>query len=209
MWVVKLGGSLLGASELKGWLDVLAGRHNVRLVIVPGGGIFAEAVREAQSISGFGDAEAHHLALLAMDQYALALNAMQPSLRTASTDLEIIEGCRQHRVILWLPSKMVLANETLPKSWELTSDSIAAWLAAKLHAERLVLVKTIPPPEDATTLDQLSLAGYVDACFPEYASHLGCPIQFMHRASFKGFADVLAGVSLPRKSHSEEESWIN
>ena len=68
MWVVKLGGSLLGSPELKQWLDTLVTHSDGRVLIVPGGSLFADAVREAQAVSGVDDVLAQRLALLAMDQ---------------------------------------------------------------------------------------------------------------------------------------------
>ena len=50
MWIVKLGGSLLGAEELTHWLELLARYSDGKIIIVPGGGIFADAVREAQKL---------------------------------------------------------------------------------------------------------------------------------------------------------------
>ena len=40
-----------------------------------------------------------------------------------------------------LPAALPL--DALPASWEVTSDSIAAWVAAQIGAERLVLVKGV------------------------------------------------------------------
>jgi len=80
MWVVKLGGSLLGSPELPRWLDTLVQVSDGKVVIVPGGGIFADAVREAQKLAHVSDATAHHLALCAMDQFGLLLAGMNPSL---------------------------------------------------------------------------------------------------------------------------------
>jgi aspartokinase-like uncharacterized kinase len=45
MWVVKLGGSLLGSPELPRWLDTLVKISDGKVLIVPGGGMFADAVR--------------------------------------------------------------------------------------------------------------------------------------------------------------------
>lgn len=142
MWVVKLGGSLLGAPELANWLETLVKFSDGKVVIVPGGGLFANAVREAQQITNMSDALAHQLALLAMDQYGLLLTGLNPALVTARSELEISERGWQHRAIVWLPSKMVLADDTIPKNWEITSDSLSAWLANKLGAEQLILVKS-------------------------------------------------------------------
>lgn len=142
MWVIKLGGSLLGSPELAKWLETIVNHCDGHVIIVPGGGLFANSVREAQKISNMSDATAHQLALLAMDQYGIMLAAMNPQLVTASTELEIAERGWQHRGIVWLPSKMVLADDSVPKNWQVTSDSLAAWLANKLDAQQLIIVKS-------------------------------------------------------------------
>jgi aspartokinase-like uncharacterized kinase len=142
MWVIKLGGSLLGAPELLRWLELLVKFGDGKVVIVPGGGLFANSVREAQQISNASDEVAHQLALLAMDQFGILLASMNPGLVTASCELELAERGWQHRGIVWLPSKMVLADASIPQNWQVTSDSLSAWLANKLGAEQLILVKS-------------------------------------------------------------------
>ena len=142
MWIVKLGGSLLGAEELTHWLELLARYSDGKIIIVPGGGIFADAVREAQKLTHLDDKSVHKLAVMAMDQYGELLASLNPKIVTASSELEIAERGFQHRAIIWLPSKMVCADESIPANWQVTSDSLAAWLAAKLNAEHLVLVKS-------------------------------------------------------------------
>jgi len=142
MWVIKLGGSLLGAPELLRWLELLVQFGDGKVVIVPGGGLFANSVREAQKISNISDEVAHQLALLAMDQFGILLAGMNSGLVTASSELELAERGWQHRGIVWLPSKMVLADASIPQSWQVTSDSLSAWLANKLGAVQLILVKS-------------------------------------------------------------------
>jgi aspartokinase-like uncharacterized kinase len=197
VWVLKLGGSLLGTAELQSWLDMLASQSEGRVVIVPGGGMFADAVREAQRMAGFDDAAAHHAALLAMDQYGLALKAMQPALVTASSELEIAERSWQHRTIVWLPSAMVLADESIPRTWDVTSDSLAAWMAAKVGAERLVLVKHADKLSATMPAALLAAAGLLDAAFGEFAGNLACPIHVVGKSDYAGFSSALAGDSLP------------
>jgi 5-(aminomethyl)-3-furanmethanol phosphate kinase len=197
MWVVKLGGSLLGTPELQSWLDMLASQSDGRMVIVPGGGVFADAVREAQQTSGFDDGTAHHAALLAMDQFGLVLKSLQPKLVTASSELEIAERSWQHRAIVWLPSLMALADEAIPQNWDITSDSLAAWLAAVLEAERLVLVKSAAFAPDQASLARLSATGIVDAAFPEFAARLSGPIHIVGKSAHADFAVALAGGPLP------------
>ena len=86
MWVVKIGGSLLGTPELERWLEIFVKYSDGHIVIVPGGGIFADAVREAQKLTKISDACAHKLAVLAMDQFGLLLANMNPLLATARTE---------------------------------------------------------------------------------------------------------------------------
>ena len=73
MWVVKLGGSLLGSPELIKWLALVAQHGDGKVVIVPGGGLFANSVREAQMITNVSDAVAHKMALLARCRQPLQL----------------------------------------------------------------------------------------------------------------------------------------
>ncbi|MGZ8258178.1 MAG: amino acid kinase family protein [Methylotenera sp.] len=174
MWVVKLGGSLLGSPELARWLEVLVKFSDGKVVIVPGGGLFADAVREAQQLSKTSDAIAHKLAVIAMDQFGLLLAGMNPALATASSELEIAECGWQHRGIVWLPSKMVLADDTIPKNWEVTSDSLSAWLASKLDAEQLILVKSKPltayPKLAQIPLQKLVEDELIDSQFVDFTS---------------------------------------
>ena len=69
MWVVKLGGALERDGDLRAVLDTLAGAGAGRLVIVPGGGTFADLVRERQRNWRFDNGTAHAMAVLAMAQY--------------------------------------------------------------------------------------------------------------------------------------------
>ena len=56
--VVKVGGSYAFSSALKSWIDAVAACAG-RVVVVPGGGPFAETVRVAQPKMGFDDRAAH------------------------------------------------------------------------------------------------------------------------------------------------------
>ena len=168
VWVVKIGGSLLGSPELERWLGLFAKFSDGNIIIVPGGGVFADAVRDAQKLSKISDACAHKLAVLAMDQFGLLLANMNPELAVARTEMEIDERIWQHRCIIWLPSQMVLADDSIPKSWEVTSDSIAAWLAEKVNAQQLVLVKSDKPAGAELSLRMMSESGVVDQAFSDF-----------------------------------------
>lgn len=191
MWVVKLGGSLLGSPELPRWLDMLAKHGDGRIVIVPGGGIFANAVREAQALTHIDDATAHHLSLLAMDQYGLLLNNLCPQLATASCELELSERSWQHRAIVWLPSHMVLADDTIPCTWDVTSDSLAAWLACKMNAERLILIKSINEQSLDCDGGKLVQHNIVDKHLPCFVGKGNFECWVASRSSYHAFENAL------------------
>ena len=163
--VVKLGGSLAFAPALTEWLAALAAGGG-RAILVPGGGPFADQVRDAQSRRPFDDATAHRMALLAMEQYGLMLCGLHPALRPAASRAAIARLRRQGLVPVWLPSVMALGRPEIAESWNVTSDSLAAWLAGVLCLRQLVLVKSAPPPEPATA-ERLAAAGYVDPMLPD------------------------------------------
>lgn len=79
MLVVKLGGSLYNTAELQHWLTTLEKYSKQQsILIVPGGGPFAEHVRTAQNLHHFDDNHAHHMALLAMTQFAILIAGIEP-----------------------------------------------------------------------------------------------------------------------------------
>ena len=164
--VVKIGGSHAGAAHLRPWLDALAGCGG-RAIIVPGGGPFADAVRVAQAQIGFSDAAAHEMALYAMAQFGLVLCDMQPALRMASSRAEMRRVIASGLMPVWAPAEMALRAKDIPASWDVTSDSLAAWLAGCVGAKRLLLVKH-GTFTDAASASALAARGVVDPLFPRF-----------------------------------------
>jgi aspartokinase-like uncharacterized kinase len=172
LWVVKLGGSLAHSSHLKRWLSILSSAGSA-VVIVPGGGPFADQVRALQKRRRFDDATAHHMALLAMEQYGRMLVGLQPGLCAAASRAEIARARRAGLAAVWMPTRMVLADSAVAASWDITSDSLAAWLARKLKADRLVLVKSMALPASNVLAAALARRGIVDPAFPGYFARCG------------------------------------
>ncbi len=207
MWVIKLGGSLLGTPELNGWLDVIARHGDGKIIIVPGGGILADAVYESQMLSGVDDLVAHKMAVRAMDQYGILLAGLNNELVTAASDLEIAERGWQHRAIVWLPSSMVIADDSIPTTWELTSDSLAAWLAQKLNADHLILVKSERPSMDQISLERLTKEGFVDEHFGDYIVGQNFGTWVMSKQDFALFNDGLSEETLISTGLPVRCSW--
>jgi 5-(aminomethyl)-3-furanmethanol phosphate kinase len=181
-WILKLGGSLAGSPHLSAWLDATTAGAG-RVVVVAGGGPFADAVRVAQVAGNFDDATAHRMALLAMEQYATMLlgNGDIAHFTPAASRRAILATLRRDRIPIWLPSRMVLAQRDIEASWNVTSDSLAAWLARTLGASALILVKASGTgvPCDA---DGLARDGVVDRAFPEYLARCGCECRILGAA---------------------------
>jgi len=141
--VVKIGGSLLPIAGALGTVAaavaMVAGRH--RILVVPGGGPFADQVRDVELTVPLGDSAAHWMAVLAMDQFAYLLAANVAGARLVETLAEAHAALGTGAVPVLAPSRWLREADPLPHSWAVTSDSIAAWVAGATGAPRLVLVK--------------------------------------------------------------------
>lgn len=164
-WVVKLGGSLMQSRFLPLWLDLLQEHGDRGIVIVPGGGVFADHVRQLQQRWRFNDKVAHKLALRAMEDYGLVLQALAGSLVVTRTRGEIEKAVSKGKTALWFPHDMAADNRELAASWDITSDSLALWLAEKLGIRQLLIVKSNVPVNRNFTVESLSQGGYLDAAF--------------------------------------------
>ena len=197
VWVVKLGGSLANSPELPRWLDVIATAGAGKVVLVPGGGPWADEVRAAQKREGFDDRVAHRKALRAMEQYGKALVGMQANLVPAAGIAEIHEALRNSQVPVWMPCEMVVADPYIPESWDVTSDSLAAWLTGRLRAQDLVLVKSGEFGGGRADATEMAERGWVDACFPQFAAAAGCAVHVMSRYGYHRFGRMLKpGISV-------------
>jgi 5-(aminomethyl)-3-furanmethanol phosphate kinase len=187
--VVKLGGSLAKARTLRGWLKALS-RGKGRAVVVPGGGAFADTVRAEQERLHLSDRAAHRMALLAMEQYALALADICAEMTACASEQDLRDALARGSIPVWLPATMALADPEIPESWDVTSDSLAAWLAARLGAARLVLVKSTAAPRP---LDPAALAerGLVDRLFPRFLDAAQLRLDWVGPGEEDRLADLL------------------
>ena len=166
--VLKIGGGVLSKA---GALDlvieaVTAFRIGRRVVVVPGGGPFADAVRQMFKRVSIGEDAAHWMAVLGMDQYAHALAARIPGAALVEQSAAITAALAAGELPVLAPYRWLRASDPLPHSWDVTSDSIAAWFAGALGARRVVLIKAAR--RDAPTL----VDGYFLRALPPGVEHL-------------------------------------
>jgi hypothetical protein len=162
-------------------LDALADSN---VVIVPGGGPFADQVRSVQRRWSFGDATAHAMALLAMGQYGLMLSGLCPKLGTARDIRELRALAESGRATVWLPDLSLIDDTSIPASWDVTSDSLAAWLAGCLSAANLLLVKSAAIPSGAASYGELLAQGMVDDAFEYFSSDAAFAAWLGHRQDY-------------------------
>lgn len=122
--VVKLGGSLFDSAPDIIPVLLASGRT---LFIVPGGGLFADAVRKNR----VDDDYAHWMAVAAMDQYGWFI----ASKGIPTTTLMQVP----QKTVVFLPYCCMQKHDPLPHTWDVTSDSIAAWIADILKLDLLLL----------------------------------------------------------------------
>lgn len=177
--VHKLGGSLLSLAGLPDIIRQIAGRRADRgALIVVGGGAAADLVRGWDTVHQLGDERAHWLALEAMRLNESLLHALMPELRPVRNAKQISAAVRDGVIGLLCADCFVrwgeaLGHPPLPRSWDVTSDSIAAWAAKTLGAAELVLLKSAPLPPGAT-FEEAARAGLIDTRFAELVRPVPC-----------------------------------
>ena len=142
--VLKVGGSLSHGENLASLCQKISslGRR-YSLLVVPGGGQFADQVREAYRRYNLSETAAHRMALLAMDQYGYLLNQLIPGSSFTTNLLSARQVVESGQVAVLLPSELVIQADPLPHSWKVTSDTIAAWVAHTAGCQRLILLKDV------------------------------------------------------------------
>jgi probable H4MPT-linked C1 transfer pathway protein len=139
--VVKIGGSLL--ADPRQWRTAIAAlaAASQPLVVVPGGGPFADAVRGVDAAFTLTDDAAHWMAIAGMDQHAEMIVATGDAFVRVHDAPGIERALHRGLIAVIAPLQWLRAADPLPHSWDITSDSIAAWIASRINATRLVLIK--------------------------------------------------------------------
>jgi 5-(aminomethyl)-3-furanmethanol phosphate kinase len=139
--VVKIGGGLLREGGLEGLRRACAEVTEIAtrrpVLVVPGGGPFADAVRAVDAEIGLSDGVAHRLAMQAMDQLGTILAPMLPEAEPFA-DLVAPRALGVLAV-----ARAFTGRPDVPESWAVTSDSLAVLAAAEIGADEAVLLKPV------------------------------------------------------------------
>ena len=176
--VVKVGGSLFELPDLSErfhrWLVDQAPAHHV---LIAGGGELVEQVRTWHSRSPLREGTAHWICIDLMSVTARLLHETLPEFPLVEDEQFLLEHLHEPRSAIFDPSHWLrereptLQGQSLPETWDVTSDSIAARLAISLQAVELVLLKSSLPSGE---LDFAALAdsGFVDRFLPAMQTEL-------------------------------------
>ncbi len=137
MWIIKIGGSWIKNSNLEKLIKLLVNLENQKFVIIPGGGIFADSVRESSKINNIPDNVSHFMALKSTEIFGYMIKSFERKIHIT----ESIDNFKEKN--LWLPSKILKNEKNFKKDWESTSDSVATWLYSKISSRGLIFVKSI------------------------------------------------------------------
>lgn len=174
LFVVKVGGSLLDWPQLPRRLTQwLANRPAGLHLLVAGGGALCDVIRQTDERFSLGEERSHWLCIDALSIAARILARLLGDLPV----IEALDSVQQRRVeardgtstYVFDPRPFLYAVEpkqagqTLPHSWDVTTDSIAARVAECLGAESLVLLKSCDTL--TTTVEAACAAGFVDRHF--------------------------------------------
>ena len=143
--MVKVGGSLaLYPEKLRALctkLTEMSQKH--KLIIVPGGGEFADVIRSLDTRFFLSCGVSHKMAILGMDQYGLLLSDLMPNSVVVSKLEEIEYSFEMGKLPIFLPSNLLLKDDPLENSWNVTSDAIALYIANKLETNQVLLITNV------------------------------------------------------------------
>jgi hypothetical protein len=184
--IYKLGGSLLSLNDLDRRLASLfklpvplpsqsIGDRSLDRAVLVGGGGAADLVRGWDRTHRLGGERSHELALSAMVLNAQFVNAVLPNSVLVAKRSSLRKACAQGAIAVLDPRAVLdeaekRSAQRLPRSWDVTSDSIAAFLSISWRAAALVLVKSRLRPAGQSAA--AARRGLVDKYLPELSARI-------------------------------------
>jgi aspartokinase-like uncharacterized kinase len=165
--IIKLGGSLQGKGrEIIRFLSDYAEKKDHTVIIIPGGGHFVKRIKELSELEVISDDAAHWMAVLGMHQYGFFL--------ADGSGIEIVESMEElsnvvHIGVL-LPYNILKDDDTLPHTWNVTSDTIAAFVAHKVGETSFIKLTDV----DGLMDDKGLLVRQIHAKAMIKNAHTGC-----------------------------------
>ncbi|MFX0140640.1 MAG: hypothetical protein ACFFDN_43780, partial [Candidatus Hodarchaeota archaeon] len=144
--IFKIGGKILDNSKhlintIAQLTQLYEDKTIQKVILIPGGGILANFVRNLYLEFKIDDDLAHWIAIYSMNFNGLELQRKFPHLEIIE-DFEFLKN--EKRIFsIFLPYKILRLIDPLPHSWEVTSDSITLYFAYKLGVNDCFLIKDV------------------------------------------------------------------
>lgn len=191
-WVIKIGGSLYDSEHLVKWLSNISICSQKQIVIVPGGGPFADQVRYADEKFNLKELHSHHMAVMAMQQYGTLLASLCPELELANSIEKIHRAWDKDKSVIWEPYELIRDECKLDKTWEITSDSLALWLADYLQIKNILYVKSSKIVENNASIASLVDNECIDANVKCLSEKYSLNIHFLHKSKAENLNNILS-----------------
>jgi len=134
-WVVKLGGSLFPEDAVK-ICNSLAGKN---VVVICGGGEFANKIREYDEYMEFSNSASHKTAILCMDIIGMLVADKVEGAEAVYSLENVGKVLNEGKLPVLLPSKLLEYLDPLEHSWKVTSDSISVYISWLLKTKILIV----------------------------------------------------------------------
>ncbi|WP_304096409.1 delta 1-pyrroline-5-carboxylate synthetase [Methanobrevibacter gottschalkii] len=150
--VVKIGGSLFPNYAI----NLAKKLENTNSLIVLGGGEFANLIRKYDSEINFSQETNHWTAIDCMDIIAKLVNDKVESTKLVYSIDDAIAISDEGFTPIFVVSKFLREDDPFECSWDVTSDSIAAYISHLLNANLLIVtnvngIYTQEPKESGST----------------------------------------------------------
>ena len=144
--IFKIGGKILENSKnIESTISQLTQLYeeNIlqKIILIPGGGSYANFIRKIGGDLMLGDDLAHWIAIYSMNYNGIELNRKYPKLECIG-ELEKFQDAKK-KFCIFLPYTYLREDDTLPHSWDVTSDSITIYIANKLNLNECYLIKDV------------------------------------------------------------------
>ena len=181
MWIIKIGGSWLKNPNLKDLLFKIKKIRPEHIVIVTGGGVFADSIREVYKNTNMSESLGNKLALKSTEFFAYYLKELNKDLYLTNDFVEF----KKDKINIWLPSKTLSQNNSFQNNWDSTSDSVAVWLGKKIKAKGIIFIKSWEKFNKKNKLSKLQNDNVIDKNVSNYLSGYSGLIKIVGLNIFK------------------------
>ncbi|MDP1563792.1 MAG: hypothetical protein Q8M16_20615 [Pirellulaceae bacterium] len=191
----------------------------VQWLVVVGGGTVVDAVRAWDRVHSLSPRDSHRLALAGMQVTARMVARLMewPLLefpaagaigggKVSPEGPDSVDPMTRSEMAAWTGTAArfgverplvvdlaaaAAADRRFPESWDVTSDSLAMWLATQVRAKQLVLLKAVSPLENPVKIGKISDLGWVDAFFSRmWSEEPGIQVEIAHFSHYPQISQV-------------------